>query len=58
MGLVVLLAAAAPLKLKAQDDLPNDGEGMISPNSGVGTPPVSIDESDSATVNDVEEYDG
>jgi hypothetical protein len=62
VALIVLIAAASPLKLRAQDDAPSDDEMNFTPpptstNNSI-TPPVQIDESDSGSVSDVEEYDG
>lgn len=47
-------------KVHAQDDMPvSDDEIIVPPGSSNGqTPPVIIDESDSESVSDVEEYDG
>ena len=52
--------AIAPLRARAQDDMSpgSDEETIIPPNTGASQPPVNIDESDSNTVSDVEEYDG
>lgn len=59
IAFIVCMAAAAPMKLRAQDDMPNDSETIVPPSSGSNaTPPVIIDESDSGGVSDVEEYDG
>jgi hypothetical protein len=53
------MAVAAPMKLHAQDDSGSDEESIVPPSSNAnGTPPVIIDESDSGSVPDVEEYDG
>ena len=60
-SLIVLMAfmtSMAPLKLHAQDDMPNDEETIIPANNNSIAPPMNIDESDSGSVNDVEEYDG
>ena len=53
---VVLVAAVSPLKLMAQDD--SDEDTFVPPSSSSAAPPVIMDESDSGSVNDVEEYDG
>ena len=53
---VVLVAAVSPLKLMAQDD--SDEDTFVPPSSSSVAPPVILDESDSGSVNDVEEYDG
>ena len=59
MAFIVCMAVAAPIKLHAQDDMPNDSETIVPPSTGnSGTPPVIIDESDSGGVSDVDEYDG
>ena len=36
----------------------SDEETIIPPNTGANQPPVNIDESDSTSVSDIEEYDG
>ena len=53
---VVLVAAISPLKLMAQDDSSDDS--YVPPSSSSVAPPVIMDESDSSSMNDVEEYDG
>lgn len=60
VAIIALMAVAAPMKLKAQDDEPNDSETIIPPSSSSsGTPPTIIDDSDSGSVSDVGgEYDG
>lgn len=61
VAFIALMAITAPMKLKAQDDMPNDEETIVpppSPSTNNGTPPTVIDESDSGGVSDVEEYDG
>lgn len=56
---IALAAATAPVRSMAQDDVSSDEETIVPQgSSSAGTPPVIIDESDSAAVNDVEEYDG
>jgi hypothetical protein len=55
---IAVMAAVSPLRLVAQDDLPNEEETIMPASNNSGTPPVIIDESDSGAVNDVEEYDG
>jgi hypothetical protein len=57
IALIGLMVLTSPMELKAQDD--DDMETTVAPiPSGSGAPPVIIDESDSASVPDVEEYDG
>ncbi len=60
--LVFLLALtiASPLKLAAQDEIPVSDDEVLTPsgNTNSDTPPTIIDESDSGSVSDVEEYDG
>jgi hypothetical protein len=60
IAFIALMAVAAPLKLRAQDDVGGDDEGSIMPPMSNGSNPVPppIDESDSNNVSDVEEYDG
>ncbi|MBC7538170.1 MAG: hypothetical protein H7281_05075 [Bacteriovorax sp.] len=58
IAFIAVLAAVSPLRLVAQDDMPNDEETIMPASNNSGTPPVIIDESDSGAVNDVEEYDG
>ncbi len=58
IAFITFMAVSVPMKVKAQDDMPNDSETIIPPTSGGATPPTIIDESDSNTVPDVEEYDG
>jgi len=58
VALVVAMAVTAPLKSMAQDDVSSDEETIIPPSTNNGTPPTIIDESDSGSVSDVEEYDG
>jgi len=53
---VVLVAAVSPLKSIAQDD--SDGDRYVPPSSSSVAPPVIMDESDSSSMNDVDEYDG
>jgi hypothetical protein len=55
---IVLVAAISPLKLMAQDDSDEDTFVPPSSSSSSAAPPVIMDESDSNSVNDVEEYDG
>ena len=55
VAFITFMAAAAPLRVIAQDDGPDDA--FIPPSSNV-TPPVIMDDSDSNSVNDVDEYDG
>ena len=57
---VIVAAAIMPLKGHAQDDMSpgSDEETIIPPNTGANQPPVNIDESDSTSVSDIEEYDG
>ncbi|MGZ3788545.1 MAG: hypothetical protein ACXVLQ_08490 [Bacteriovorax sp.] len=57
VALIALMAVAAPMKLKAQDDA-SDEETIAPPATNTSAPPVIIDESDSGSVPDVEEYDG
>lgn len=57
--LIVLLVATAPLKVKAQDNGSTD-EDSFTPPPAVNNnpnPPVILDEGDSGSVSDVEEYD-
>lgn len=59
--LVVALTVLSPSTALAQDDdMPvSDDEIIIPPGSNnTDTPPTIIDESDSESVSDVEEYDG
>lgn len=58
--LLLTLTVLHPIKVSAQDDMPvSDDETLIPPgSSNSGTPPVIIDESDSGSVSDTEEYDG
>lgn len=60
VALIAMMAVTAPMKVKAQDDVSSDEETIVPPatNNNSGTPPVIIDESDSNSVSDVEEYDG
>lgn len=60
ISLVLLLALTVFSPLQAQEeDMPVSDEELIVPQgSNSGTPPVIIDESDSGSVSDVEEYDG
>lgn len=58
IAFIAVMAAVSPLRLVAQDDMPNDEETIMPASNNSGTPPVIIDESDSGAVNDVEEYDG
>lgn len=60
ISLVVLLTLTVfTPKLHAEDDMVvSDEETLLPPSSSTTTPPVMIDESDSGSVNDVEEYDG
>ena len=58
IAIITFLFGMSPTKLKAQDEMPNDEEIALPTSSGAITPPAIIDESDSGTVNDVEEYDG
>ncbi len=59
VAIIALMAVAAPMKLMAQDDEPNDSETILPPtSSSSGTPPTIIDEGDSGSVSDVSEYDG
>lgn len=52
------MAVSAPMKGMAQEEIPDEEETIIPPNTNNGTPPTIIDESDSGGVSDVEEYDG
>lgn len=62
LGLLLLtltLTVLAPLKGFTQDDMPvSDDELAVPGNTGTSSPPVMIDEGDSGSVSDVEEYDG
>lgn len=58
VALIAMMAVSVPMKGMAQDELPEDEETIVPPNTNNGTPPTIIDESDSNTVSDVEEYDG
>ena len=49
--ILAVILGGTPLKLKAQDD------DSFTPSSNVA-PPVILDESDSGSVTDTEEYDG
>ena len=53
---IALMAATAPMKLMAQDDV-SDEETIVPPATNSSQPTI-IDESDSGSVSDVEEYDG
>jgi hypothetical protein len=57
--LTLTLTVLAPFKASAQDDVPvSDDELVVPGNAGMAAPPVMIDEGDSGSVSDVEEYDG
>lgn len=58
IAVVTFLAAVAPMGLMAQDDMSSDDEMIMPSSSNTGAPPVILDQSDSDTVPDVEEYDG
>lgn len=56
MAFIMAVAVAAPLKLMAQDE--GSEPTFIPPTDTSVAPPVIIDESDSSSVSDTEEYDG
>ena len=58
VAFIVLMAAASPIRLLAEDDGPNDEETFTPPVNNSSVPPLNIDESDSGSVSDTEEYDG
>lgn len=54
--IAVFSFSALSFSLSAQEEMPIDEETIIPTNPN--TPPVIIDESDSGSVSDVEEFDG
>lgn len=62
IGLLLLtltLTVLSPFKASAEDDMAVSDEEIVVPgNSNMTTPPVIMDEGDSGSVSDVEEYDG
>ena len=55
--LIALMATSAPLKVRAQDDMPDDST-FAPPPPTQSSPPVMIDDGDSNSAPDAEEYDG
>ncbi|MBP9682584.1 MAG: hypothetical protein KBD76_14345 [Bacteriovorax sp.] len=57
--LMAMVISIAPQKVMAQDDLPDEEESIMPPLSTPSNPtPPIIDDSDSGSVSDIEEYDG
>jgi hypothetical protein len=58
--IVLVLSGITSMKLIAQDDINVNEDEVLAPaiNNGVSAPIPIIDESDSASVPETEEYDG
>lgn len=59
IAFIAVMAVVAPIKAKAQDDMGGDEDAIMPPipNDNIPQPPP-IDDSDSGSISDIEEYDG
>lgn len=59
LSLVLLLSLSVmPIQGHSQEDIPvSDEEILIPPTSSTTTPPIILDETDSGSVPEVEDYD-